>query len=192
MSNTRDRKRGFTERSLAVEHSKVNDIIDRLVAVAESLSAEFEKWDEQYVSGPSLYFVVIADARYDSYADSLGENRWPTDICRMVTGDLESFVTATRDVAFSCDGAVIVTVDGTIQGQMVRIKSPDGARVREREEIEYADWMGTKHLSAAEISTEKEVLAAVTVSEEDGRVTIFKQGQYTDRSRDEIGDRWMP
>lgn len=35
-----------------------------------------------------------------------------------------------------------------------------------------------------------EVLAAVTVSEENGRVSVFKEGAYEDYQRDEIGGRW--
>ncbi len=185
-----DRADRVTERSLTIEHSKVDAVVDRLVAVAENLSTGFDKWNEQYVSGPSLYFVVIADAYYGSYTDPLGENRWPTDVCRTVTDDLDSFTTATRDVAFACDGAVIVTVDGTIQEQMVRVKTPAEVDAGESERVEYADWMGTKHLSAAEISTRQEVLATVTLSEENGRVTVFRRGQYTDRRRNEIGGRW--
>lgn len=186
-----DTTRRLADTSLRVEHSKSGSIIRRLVDVSESLSAEFGKWDEQYVSGPSLYFVLVADANYDSYTDALGENKWPTETSRLVTGQLDAFVTATREVAFSCDGAIIVTVDGTVQEQMVRVKSSASPTVERREEIEYADWMGTKHLSASEISTRDEVLAAVTLSEENGRVTLFEGGKFTDNTRDELGGRWF-
>jgi diadenylate cyclase len=175
---------------LVAQHSTVETLIDRLVDVAESLSAEFDRWEEQYVSGPSLYVVVLADANYGRYADPLGANTWPTDVARVVPESPEAFVTAARDVSFSRDGAVIVTVDGTIQRQMVRIRSPSAKEVERREEIDYADWMGTKHLSAVEVSTREEVLAAVTLSEEDGRVTVFRGGSYEDRERDELGGRW--
>jgi DNA integrity scanning protein DisA with diadenylate cyclase activity len=60
------------------------------------------------------------------------------------------------------------------------------------EEPGYADWMGTKHLSALEISTRQEVLWAVTLSEEDGRVTSFLNGNYQDYPREGIGGRWRP
>jgi DNA integrity scanning protein DisA with diadenylate cyclase activity len=50
--------------------------------------------------------------------------------------------------------------------------------------------MGTKHLSAVEISTRPEILAAVTLSEENGRVTVFENGSYEDRERAELGGRW--
>ncbi len=175
---------------LVAQHSTVDTLIDRLVDVAESLSAAFDRWEEQYVSGPSLYVVVLADANYGQYADPLGANTWPTDTARVVSEDPDAFVTAAKEVAFSRDGAVVVTVDGTIQEQMVRIRSPTAAEVERREEIDYADWMGTKHLSAVEVSTREEVLAAVTLSEENGRVTVFRGGSYEDRERDELGGRW--
>lgn len=176
--------------ALVTDHSQADDLVNRLVDVAESLSATFDRWDERYVSGPSLYFVVVADASYGQYADSLGTNTWPTDTCRIVTADLSSFVTAAREVAFSCDGAIVVTVDGTIQKQMVRIRSPSATEDERPEGVDYAGWMGTKHLSAAEISTRQEVLAAITLSEETGRVTVFEDGGYADRKRDELGGCW--
>jgi hypothetical protein len=179
-----------TDRPLVAVHSTVDTLIDRLVDVAESLSADFGRWDEQYVSGPSLYVVVVANANYGRYADPLGTNTWPTDVARVVTEDLDAFMNAAEEVALSRDGAVIVTVDGTIQEQMVRIRSPSAAEVERRDEIEYADWMGTKHLSAVEVSTREEVLAAVTLSEENGRVTVFRDGGYDDHERDELGGRW--
>jgi hypothetical protein len=171
-------------------HAQTDQLVDRLVNVSESLSASFDRWEEQYVSGPSLYFVVVDDANYGEYADPLGTNRWPTDTCRVATDDIESFVTAVKEVAFSCDGAVVVMVDGTVQEQMVRIRSPSASAVEQDEEFDYADWMGTKHLSAVEISTRPEILAAVTLSEENGRVTVFKNGSYEDRERAELGGRW--
>ena len=58
------------------------------------------------------------------------------------------------------------------------------------EAVDYADWMGTKHLSAVEVSTREAVLAAITLSEENGRVTVFRNGTYEDRKRHELGGRW--
>lgn len=176
--------------ALVTDHSRVDELVDRLVDVAEGLSAAFDRWEEPYVSGPSLYFVVVADADYSQYADPLGTNTWPTDTCRVVTDDFGSFVTAAREVAFSCDGAVVVTVDGTVQQQMVRIRSPNPTAVERHDDVDAAGWMGTKHLSAVEISTRQEVLAAVTLSEENGRVTVFRDGEYSDRQRHELGGRW--
>ena len=50
--------------------------------------------------------------------------------------------------------------------------------------------MGTKHLSAAEISVRDEVWAAVTLSEETGRVTVFSDGEFEDYPRERLGERW--
>jgi hypothetical protein len=179
-------------RTLRAEHATVEALLHRIVDVAESLSLEFDRWEEQYVSGPSLYFIVIADVNYAEYADPLGANVWPVDICRVVSDSSEDFVAAARQVAFERDGAIVVTADGTIQEQMVRIRSPSAAEVERRDEIAYADWMGTKHLSAVEVSTRPEVLFAVTVSEETGRVSVFTNGSFEDYKRDEIGAPWRP
>lgn len=179
-----------TDKSLVTKHAQTDRLVSRLVNVSESLSASFDRWEEEYVSGPSLYFVVVVDANYDAYTDPLGMNRWPTDTCQVATDDIESFVTAAKQVAFSCDGAVVIMIDGTLQEQMVRVRSPSATYVEQDEEFDYAGWMGTKHLSAVEISTRKEVLTAVTLSEENGRVTVFEDGSYEDRTRDELGGRW--
>ena len=74
-----------TDRGLVIEHSTVDALVDRLVDAAESLSAGFDQWEEQYVSGPSLYGVVFADPNYERYVDPLGANIWPTDVARVVT-----------------------------------------------------------------------------------------------------------
>ncbi|MFB6173879.1 MAG: diadenylate cyclase [Halobacteriales archaeon] len=175
---------------LRAEYANVAALTQALTDVAESLSVEFDRWDEPYVSGPSLYFVVIADVDFGDYSDPLGANTWPVGTCRVVTESAEDFLAAAREVAFGRDGAVIVTADGTIQEQMVRVRSPDRLEVENNEGIEYADWMGTKHLSAVEISVREEVLAAVTVSEEDGRVSVFRDGTYEDYPQAELGGRW--
>lgn len=75
---------------------------------------------------------------------------------------------------------------------MVRIKSPTDNEAEVTETIEYADWMGTKHLSAIEVSVREEVVAAITLSEEDGRMTVFEDGDYNDYQRDELGGVWRP
>ncbi|ERH10383.1 MAG: hypothetical protein J07HX64_02156 [halophilic archaeon J07HX64] len=168
------------------------ELMDLLRYTAETLSLEFDRWEEQYVTGPSLYFVVVADVDLGSYTDPLGGNRWPVDRCRIVSESVEEFISAARNVAFNCDGAVIVAADGTIQKQMVRIRSPDSVPEGDVGDVEYSDWMGTKHMSALEASTREEVLWAVTLSEENGRVTSFLNGTYQDYPRDEIGGRWRP
>jgi hypothetical protein len=168
------------------------ELMDQIRYTAESLSLAFDRWDEPHVSGPSLYFLVVADLDFGEYTDPLGANRWPVERCRVVTEDSEAFTRVARDVAFDCDGAVIVTGDGTIQEQMVRVRSPATTDLVSAEDLDYPDWMGTKHLSALETSSRDGVLWAVTLSEEDGRVTTFIDGTYQDYPRDRIGGRWRP
>jgi hypothetical protein len=175
--------------SSEVNYESSQELMDLLRYTAETLSLEFTRWDEQYVSGPSLYFIVVADVNFDEYTDPLGANYWPTDQCAVVSEAEESFIEAARHVAFTCDGAVVIAADGTIQRQMVRVRSHN---VENSNTLAYPDWMGTKHLSALEISIREEVLWAVTLSEEDGRVTTFLDGTYQDYPREEIGGRWRP
>ncbi|WP_152039614.1 diadenylate cyclase [Salinigranum salinum] len=179
-------------KSLHVDYATVPKLIELVTYIVESISLGFDRWDEPYVRGPSLYFVIVSGTHAREYADPLGENTWPVDVCRVVTEDLDSFVAAAESVAFERDGAVIVSADGTIQKQMVRIKSPGPGTIDDGDEIEYADWMGTKHLSAVESSVREEVLAAVTLSEETGRVTVFEDGEFMDFQRGELGGLWRP
>jgi hypothetical protein len=172
------------------KYAKSQQLADQIRYTAESLSLGFDRWGEQYVSGPSLYFLVVAEVNFDAYTDPLGENEWPVDRCRVVGESPDAFTSVARDVAFSRDGAVVVTGDGTIQEQMVRVRSPSPDEVDGVGGLKYADWMGTKHMSALETSLREDVLWAVTLSEEDGRVTTFLDGTYQDYPREDIGGRW--
>ena len=132
----------------------------------------------------------MAGVQSGEYPDSLGENQWPTETCRVVDSALDTFVEAARTVAFERDGAVLISTDGTIQRQMVRIETPGTDELADREgTVQHADWMGTKHLSAAGISVPDEVWAAVTLSEETGRVTVFEDGSFNDYPREQLGER---
>lgn len=174
------------------KYATSQELMDQIRYTAESLSLSFDQWDEQYVSGPSLYVLIVAEVNFGAYTDPLGENEWPVDRCRVATESPEAFTKVTRDVAFSQDGAVVVTGDGTIQKQMVRVRSPSAEEVAEIDDLNYADWMGTKHMSALETSLRDDVLWAITLSEEDGRVTTFLDGTYQDYPREEVGGRWRP
>jgi hypothetical protein len=174
------------------KYATSQELMDQIRYVAEALSIEFDKWDDKYVSGPSLYFLVVAETDFEEYTDPLGENTWPTDRCKIVLDSPEAFRRVAEDVAFSRDGAIIVTGDGTIQPQMVRVRSPNRTEVPEVSGLEYPDWMGTKHMSALETSLRENVLWAITLSEENGRVTTYLDGTYQDYPREEIGGRWRP
>lgn len=167
-------------------------LMDQIRYAAESLSLQFDRWDEQHVAGPSLYFLIVAEMRFSGYTDPLGANKWPVNRCKIVTESLDAFTDVARDVAFTRDGAVIVSADGTIQEQMVRVRNPPREDVPGIDELKPADWMGTKHLSALETSLREDVIWAITLSEENGRVTTFLDGTYRDYPRDEIGGRWRP
>ncbi len=168
------------------------DLMDQIRYTAESLSMGFDRWGDQYVSGPSLYLLIVADVNFDTYTDPMGANRWPVERCRVVTDSADAFTEVAREVAFSRDGAVVVTGDGTIQEQMVRVRSPSREHIEQFEALEYAEWMGAKHMSALETSIREEVLWVITLSEENGRVTTFLDGTYQDYPREEIGGRWRP
>ncbi|WP_228842307.1 hypothetical protein [Halococcus agarilyticus] len=45
-------------------------------------------------------------------------------------------------------------------------------------------------MNALDTSTRDDVVAAITLSEENGRVTVFADGEFEDYSREEIGGRW--
>lgn len=168
------------------------ELMDQVRYTAESLSMGFDQWGEPYVSGPSLYLLIVSEINFDKYTDPMGENRWPVERCQVVTESPDTFTEVARDVTSSQDGAVVVTGDGTIQEQMVRVRSPPREYIETFDELEYADWMGAKHMSALETSIREEVLWVVTLSEEDGRVSTFLNGTYQDYPREDIGGRWRP
>ncbi|MEF8757979.1 MAG: hypothetical protein V5A33_07055 [Halobacteriales archaeon] len=178
--------------SLRAEYATSQELMDLVRYTAETLSLVFDRWGEQYVAGPGLYVLIVADIDFGEYTDPLGANTWPIEQCQVVSDDPEAFLEAARDVAFSRDGAVVIAGDGTIQEQMVRVRNLSAAEEGSKEGIVAADWMGTKHLSALEASTRDQVLWAVTLSEEDGRVTTFLDGSYRDYKREELGGRWRP
>lgn len=177
---------------LRAEYATSQELMDLVRYTAETLSLEFDRWGEQYVTGPGLYVLIVADIDFGDYTDPLGANTWPVERCRVVSDGIEPFLDAARDVAFSRDGAVVIAGDGTIQEQMVRVRNLSEVEEGASEAIVAADWMGTKHLSALEASTRDQVLWAVTLSEEDGRVTTFLDGNYRDYERHELGGRWRP
>lgn len=172
-------------------HGRVREIVDRLRYCAECISIEFDEWGVPHVKGPGLYFAVIADRDYGAYADPMGDNRWPRTVCTSVF-DEETLVEAVRTVSVERDGGIAVAVDGEIESQMVRFRDL-GTRSWESElvdDVEYESWMGARHMSAIETSIRPEVVATVTLSEETGRVSVFRDGEADSWLRDEIGGPW--
>jgi len=179
---------------LAIEygdHERVREVVDRLTYCAEHVSVAFDGWEEPHVKGPGLYFAVVADRDYGAYADPMGDNRWPREGCASVF-DEAAFVDAVGTVSVEQDGGIVVAVDGEIEAQMVRFRDL-GTRSGESDlvdDVSYEPWMGSRHMSAIETSVRPEVVATVTLSEETGRVSVFRDGEATSMRRHELGGEW--
>lgn len=172
-------------------HDRVGELVDRLIYCAEEISVSFDDWEALQVKGPGLYFAVVADRDYGAYADPMGDNRWPREDCTTVF-DQDAFFEAARTVSVERDGGVVVAVDGEIEAQMVRFRDL-GTRSEEAalvDEVSYEPWMGSRHMSAIETSIRPEVVATVTLSEESGRVCVFRDGRATTVERHVIGGPW--
>jgi len=173
------------------DHERVREIVDRLVYCTEHVSVSFEGWEQPHVKGPGLYFAVIGDSDYGTYADPMGENRWPRDACPRVD-DEDALAAAAESVSVEQDGGIVVAVDGEIESQMVRFRDL-GTRSGESDlvdDVEYEPWMGSRHMSAMETSVRPEVVATVTLSEETGRVSVFRDGEAHTTRREAVGGRW--
>lgn len=157
----------------------IEAILERIERCVRAISLRFERWDDPFVRGPGLYFVVERDSMAE-FAAPMGVNRWPVEDCATVFAETDVFLETAEKVALSCDGAVVVHNDGTIEEAMVRVKQLSPAECGRNEDLRYAGWMGARHMSALETSTRKEVFAAITLSEEDGRVTVFTDGSFED------------
>ncbi|WP_312912803.1 hypothetical protein [Natronosalvus caseinilyticus] len=184
-----------TEDPLDIEyrsHDRVQKLTDVVRFCVEDISLSFDRWDEPYITGPGLYFAIISGYTVRDHADPMGDNRWPISKCRDVLNDVDSFYEATSDVARLRDGAVVISVDGIVQEQMVRFR--DYASTSDEDNghtVEYADWMGSRHMSAADTSARPEVITAITLSAENGRVTLFEDGDYTTMPRNDLYQAWL-
>lgn len=166
------------------DHPPVRELIDAIEFCAETIALAFDRWNEPRVHGPGLYIAVVSGGSIREYADVMGESQWPTDVADTVLDDVFAFYDAAAEVARSCDGAVVVSVDGAVIPQMVRFRYPAGKRA----DAAYPEWMGTRHMSALDTSTREEAVATITLSAENGRVTTFRDGEFTTRLREEV--RW--
>jgi hypothetical protein len=154
------------------DHPQVREMVAVLRYCAESISLAFDGWDDPRTRGPGLYVVVVAGTGVHDYADPMGDNRWPVDVCDAVGGDVDALYEAAREVAFDRDGAVVVSVDGSVLEQMVRMRDRTGEGLSTDRDLAYAEWMGARHMSAVDTSAREEVVAAVTLSEEIGRAHV--------------------
>lgn len=170
-----------------LEESVENRILRRIGRCVAAISLGFAHWDVPHVKGPGLYFVLETDS-IAAFTEPIGANYWPVAECVSVFADLDVFVETARSVAYTCDGAIVVHSDGTIKEQMVRVKQLSPAEARRVQDLPYAGWMGTRHMSALETSTRQAVFAVITLSEEDGRMTVFTDGTFEDYHRDVLPD----
>ncbi|WP_049921084.1 diadenylate cyclase [Halopiger djelfimassiliensis] len=173
-------------------HDGVQELVDCVRYTLEAISLEFDRWDEQHVKGPGMYLAVVTGPSIASFADPMGRNRWPTNRCRDVCLDLDAFFETARDVAVTRDGAVVVSVDGVVQEQMVRFTDlmPDERDDLDPRDADYEGWMGSRHMSALDTSRRPNVVTTLTLSEETGRVSLFEAGAMETLERPELGGEW--
>lgn len=172
------------------DHDCVQNLIGTVQHVLESVSSGFDNWEEDYVLGPGLYFAIVSGRSVADYADPMGDNRWPVEECSNVFNDVDEFYATSKNVAKDCDGGIVISVNGQVMEQMVRFRDIE-ADTQTTGEAEYASWMGSRHMSAADTSTRPEVVATLTLSEETGRVTRFIDGEHTDWTHEEVTGKWM-
>jgi len=171
------------------EQAPVCRLVDVLRYTVEGISRSFDRYGEDLVKGPGLYVAVVCDRNLSAYADPMSANAWPVDTCAEALADLEAFYAAARSTAVTEDGAVVIGVDGIVREQMVRFRDLE-SDVPGEQTIEYADWMGSRHMSAIDTSFRPQVVVTVTLSEETGRVSTFEDGDYVSNRRSELGGRW--
>jgi hypothetical protein len=164
---------------LKADDRDIDAILERIEGCVKDISLGFERWDDPYARGPGLYFVVEREPMTE-FAAPMGTNRWPVEDCATVFAETDVFLGTAQRVALSRDGAVVVHSDGTVEETMVRVKQLSPAECRRTDDLPYAGWMGARHMSALETSTHQEVIATITLSEEDGRVTVFTDGTFED------------
>lgn len=172
-------------------HDRVRRLTAILQFCVEDISQTFDRWDEPQITGPGLYFAVVSGHSVREYADPMGKNQWPVDRCRDVIEDVDAFYEVSSDIALTNDGAVVISVDGVIQEQMVRFWDYSFDSVDPSEQTaHYADWMGSRHMSAVDTSVRPEVVMTITLSAETGRVTRFADGESVTTPRDGIYREW--
>lgn len=186
----------MTTKSLEFPYEQVSSmkkLQHRIHDCIEGISLGFDNYDDDRIKGPGLYITIVSTRSVAAFAEPMGANTWPTEMCSNVSDDLDQFYNAAQTVAQSRDGGVCIGVDGTILEQMVRFKNVSGDELTEgmsTSGLTYADWMGARHMSAYETSLRPEVVTTITLSEESGRVTTFHGDGYRTRTRDTLGEPW--
>lgn len=162
------------------DHDRVRQLCATIRFALEGIAVD-EPYDEG--PGPGAYLLVVAGPSVAEYADPMGANRWPAS-GRDALGSFDEFFEAMTRVAATRDGAVVAGVDGVVNEQLVRVRSPASP------DVEYAPWMGARHMSALDTSTRDDVVVALTLSAESGRVSVFTDGSFASEAPDRFGRRW--
>jgi hypothetical protein len=166
------------------EHERVRRLIETLRYHVEEISLGYDRTTDPTARAPGMYLAVVVGPSIGAYADPMGDNRWPESGRNPPTAPSE-FADAATEVAYSHDGAVVISVDGIVSRQLVRFRTVDGPSGDV-----YEPWMGARHMSALDISTRPDVLATLTLSQESGRVTVFDDGAFESDEWDELGKPW--
>lgn len=176
------------------DHRSVQRLLNEILYALEGISIEFDRWEDTYAKGPGLYVAVVAARSIAPFADPMGVNEWPVDRCREVSEEFGVFYETAKEIAFTNDGAVVVSVDGVVQEQMVRFRdaASDEVESTASADADYEDWMGARHMSALDTSRRPAPVSTLTLSEETGRVTLFNGGSFVTHGRTELGDEWNP
>lgn len=148
----------------------------------EGIAMGFGDWEDT-AGAPGAYLAVVSGASVADFADPMGDNYWPKTGREPLEG-FDAFYEALWTVASDCDGAAVMGVDGVINEQLVRFRSPRDV------DVDYEPWMGARHMSALDVSTHDDVVATLTLSEETGRVTVFQNGTFESTPPERFGDRW--
>ncbi|QLD86118.1 DNA integrity scanning protein DisA nucleotide-binding domain protein [Natronomonas halophila] len=170
---------------LAIDY-RTHHRVDRMQAVIryclEGIAMEFGRWEDT-AGAPGAYLALVSSGSVADFADPMGDNHWP-ETGREPLEEFDAFYESLRTVAQTCDGAAVVGVDGVINEQLVRFRSPAGVQA------DYEPWMGARHMSALDVSTREDVVVTLTLSEETGRVTVFQNGTFESVPPERFGERW--
>lgn len=151
-----------------------------------------DSYEKEGSRGPGLY-VVFTSEPLDPYhiAEDMKPNIWnELSEERTLSDNTEIFYEELGQVANSQDGAVLIEKDcekWKLYEENVRIHTPP--EIREKTDYTGVIDRGTKHRSAVEASNLDEIITTLTLSEEDGSVMRFLDGQRSKEhcySRDEI------
>lgn len=157
---------------------RVERWVQRVIECARRMSYEYKNYgkyeddDDVARKGPGLYVAFVSAATIADIADQPNPNVWYDSDPRYVDDDC--LYKELRTVAQTQDQAVVIWMNGRVHEYNVRFLPPAPER---RSNVTYPDERGTRHQSAAETSIRDEIVMTLTVSEEDGTVMTFWDGE---------------